>query len=527
MIKQTCLVQPKSGLETQFRPQQVGAAASKLLSASLRIILIALFLAGISALSDAQAAGPKQARSSQESKKIGNQSPKLQDFKSKRLSYPEQIEEEHLQPLLDEGVLERQITELLVPLSVGASKLELANWRPLSFHLVMRYETPSERQGFADWHFPPGAAHPDSQPEKLPEEYSIYQEKLAAALNDIAASGNITLTPDAARADVLIHINMAERSQTSSGFNYEDMPLYGARHPDVAQGTDSGTVNNELKTVELLFPFAIARVAIKAGPTLLGGEIWIEYPKRSYWQSRLAQVILDDPGVGMALGFGQTRDSVVSRFRRPHKMVLESLRDAFSSVRARPPTRGSRPGETLLSIASAALQPREGLLGQSIPIDGAIQCGALDHATNLAHRLQRLVAIWSTGARLGGYVVSAQADYTAEFRQDTSRFMADVSLGTYQQTFDHLLDDALADLLSRQMKTIRSEKSDGTWSLQSPERHSKDFLQATLSDIAEVNKMMAKQLAWSGSCLSRGALDFPLTDLVKLTPPNIKLENPQ
>lgn len=434
--------------------------------------------------------------------------PKLQDFRTQRLRYPEQLTEEKLEPLVDERALEFRTNTLLTPLGFDARDFPLAQWQPLSFHIVMRYETPNDPSLYADWHHPSAT----ESTQKLPPEYLIYQKTILDALSELTSSGDITLTPNAAQADVLVHINLAERAQASAGFTYEAMSDFVLRHPKEAAA--------KLKTVELLFPFSIARVTMddaksNAGTSLVGGEIWIEYPKRTFWQAQLAQILLDDSEVAEKAGIA-TRDAVMSRFRRPHTMMLQSLSDAAAGYRARYPRLirgGLRPGENLLSLSTGALQLREGLMDAQHDPDFEIRCGEHEHAVELSARLRRLIAIWATGSRLGGIIVGPQGDYTSEFRQYPSRFFADVSLGTYQQNFDQHLDDELADLARRQLSKKRT--SAGAADL-------RDFMQdfgnhprLARDELAEAHKKIAMWFVHSGACLG----GLRIRDLIQLSPP--------
>jgi len=399
-----------------------------------------------------QAPGPKKPQ------------PIEKDLRNFPLLWGDAIADGTVTPILDREFLSDRLQRLLA----AAGPADCLPWRggdvacrkvrELSYHLVVRFEAEETKRGFVDIHIPESAA--PNPP--IPSEVAAFHGALKDALAQVSKLGGLTPQADASRADILIHVNMSERLQTSVGFDYESMP-------SLAQRVDRSEACQALESFEYLLPWTIVRwnacLPRKAGYpktprwTIEGGEIWIEFPRRAFWQAELARLALDHARFASAFGLGESRDAIVSRFRSPSKTTLQPVTQAIRLPR---PTEwlgagrvlqgrrqwwsAPRPAETLLSLATAAFQSeRDALDGPGGDPSG--RCGEESHAQILEGRLRRALAMFVAGIRAGGLQVSPLGDYTSEFQLNREGVIADFSLVGWQGSFDQRLDDELVAML--------------------------------------------------------------------------------
>jgi hypothetical protein len=396
------------------------------------------------------------------------------DFRARPFRYKEEIEEGKLTPFVDRQFLSARIDSLLRMVGpwdrqVPSPEAHFRPTRPLSYHVVIRYEAPVEKSGFVDVHIPDlSEAGPSA---KAPQEGEIYQRALEATLARIVTLAELTPEGDENRADLLIHINLAERFQTSDGFTYENMSQLPKR-------TTQTQFRSDLETFEYILPWSIVRLYLHRPDytrpnngnqrSIEGGEIWIQYPKRTFWQAEVAQAGLDDPKLGARLGIGVSRESILSRFRTPHRTALQSLKEALIPSRPRvwlgaggittfSVWTAPRPGESLLSIATGALQPWENALDGAYG-DTSGRCGETVHSEVLAARMGRAMTIFVAGVEAGALRVAPLGDYTSEFEHDPDALLADFSIASYQGGFDQRLDDRLVMMSLEELRAAHQGK---------------------------------------------------------------------
>jgi len=372
------------------------------------------------------------------------------DFRAKPFRYKEDID--NATPSIDMSFLLRRLQLLLTPIDYYLQK-PARPMRSLSYHMVVRYEAPKERDGFVDVHFPQA----EGATAKPPEDETIYHDALSASLATLAKFGNLKPENDAGRADILIHVNLAERLQTSRGFNYETMTRYSER---TRQATDKS-----LEVLEHVLPWTIVRQYFLRHEfpdykenfrSIEGGEIWMQYPKRTFWEAEVALAALDDLAMGERQGLGANRDAIVARFRTPHRMELQPLQEALGARRPQVfygaggterldpgGAEAPRPAESLLSYSMRVRQLVEDAIYEGWPTFNSIRCGQGAHSNALAGRLDRALAMFVAGFEAGALRVAPLGDYTSEFRKNPDGFLADFSLAGYQGSFDQRLDDRL------------------------------------------------------------------------------------
>jgi hypothetical protein len=382
--------------------------------------------------------------------------PKIQDFRKEPLVFKEDLLSGKVQPLVDEPFLFNRITEMLRTFSMdryAQKNLEPSiSAKPLTYHAVIRFDVYGNPETNLERHIPQVSASPtENSVEKLGNTYSaIYLE----VENDIAAFAKATgfvAEVNPIKANILIHLNLADRIQASKDFSREQMPRYRDRFPPQK-------LTPELRETMLAMPWTVVSVYHHApGRTIEGGEIWIQYPVRTYWQESVARAAFDAPELGDALGIGNSRSDIVDLFMPPHLTKLEPLGNSLASVRQN--WVGARPAQTLLSAASLPYDDLEtsGPPGAGSWAGNVADCSRTEHSRAIGGRLSRALAIFGSGLRYNALILDPISDYAAGFRRDPERFLATISLLGYSDSFDVRLDDAISPIILGQTRMPKYE----------------------------------------------------------------------
>jgi hypothetical protein len=267
------------------------------------------------------------------------------DFQKPLLSFEEAIKDDRFRQFFGEQYLKSQLSRLLVP-NVNSPPIRAEH--SAKIHIVVRFEDMYSADHYVDVHLP--SAIPlesvDHTPNHMIERYSRVLTGTAAA---VASMGGLELTTNQEVADVIVNINLAERSETSKGFSYEAMRQYPIRKNLKWSSPDKQRV--------FVLPWTYVNTYVDEfkSPGLVGGEVWIEYPLRTYWQDGAARILLDDLELANRIGVGATRNELVQAFRTPHKTSLPSLGSALSVIQ--PPSRVSYAGMSLLTATITSMQP--------------------------------------------------------------------------------------------------------------------------------------------------------------------------
>lgn len=375
----------------------------------------------------------------------------LQDFREAPLKYKEELTEKNLTPSVDEKYIRDRLARIVRTVDTDTKWVTPTVWslRPhksLSYHLSVRIDDP--RTGVRDFDLPQLTKNADSPvaSSTLSPEFGKFLTFIDESASEIAQLTGMLREPDPSRADLLIRINLADRQQASEGFALESMST-------LAQRTGSHRSTEHAEPLVYALPWSIVRVYHRTVGTskgieriVDGGEIWIQYPIRTYWQETIARHALSDPNLALQLGLGTSRRDVVAHFRTPHKTDLPPLTDTLRSQRLL--WDYPRPNENLLSIASGTLQELEKGGTPAAPVDPVYRsyCAAESHASVLSRRLARAMTVVAGGLRSNALLVSPAGDYTAEFGENSDGLLANLSLQDYRSSFDIRLDDQLAPI---------------------------------------------------------------------------------
>jgi hypothetical protein len=388
--------------------------------------------------------------------------PKLQDFRKESLRYPGQIEAEHLVPFVDDAYIRDRLTQMIRMINVDAKGLvpdatSLRPHRSLSFHIVVRFDVPEDPTMFGEFTLPPTgkSVRARGYSGSSVEFVRPYEDAVTAAITNIAEISDLRPEVDPSRADLLIHINLAERQQSSVGFGFEKMKPYPERMlgqsatpllPEIGEPPAS------LEQVTYALPWTYVRLfyTVQGSPkgmkrSIEGGEIWMQYPVRTFWQETLAQTLFQDMSIATLMGLGSTRTDIVGKFRTPHKTKLPAIWESIRSQRQ--PWTGSRPNESLLSATMGLLQEYE---PWGAPAGGypdrtrATECATTPHSQTIGWRLVRALVLATGGLRANALLVDPAGDYTSEFERDKDRLLSELSLVDYQRAFDRSVDDQLS-----------------------------------------------------------------------------------
>jgi hypothetical protein len=361
--------------------------------------------------------------------------------------------------------------------------------RPLSYHVVVRRsaaftvfdlkkEEKITKYSYINLHYPAlygkSVFEPTFYIERNSEEFSSQMDKYLHELDiyRMAKLGALVPTDDPNRADILVHVNLSERREESEGFLNETMPRFPQRRIELSTGAD-------MHIVEYVQPWTMVRLYFSDRGTrpgeeapaeqlgqsysLQGGEIWIQYPVRSFLQEELARIALDHREFSRRWGLGETRDEIVGRFRPPHRRALKPIDEiwrwrasvlfgaggaAESSGRDAP-----RPKENLLTLAERANQELEGRMdGGYFPY----HCSPGAFTKLLRGKVWRSLAMF-TGIEAGGMLISGD-DYASEVMTDPDALIADFSLGGYKESFDQRVMDQLIPLIVEERAKLLSLK---------------------------------------------------------------------
>lgn len=351
----------------------------------------------------------------------------------------------NFEPLIDRKYITDRLAGIVLTLDVNTKSIRptvqsMRPLRPLTYHIKIRVDAGKYPYQALTFDLP------GTQQERswLPEHKS-YVAAIEQTVEQIARIGALVSEYDASKADILVHIDLAERAATSEGFTYETMPAYPERRGQ--------TQREKLNRIVYVLPWTIVRLYQRGEGTrqgvrnsIEGAEIWIQYPLRTFWQESLAELLIDDESLAAAVGIGHTPRELAQSFRTPHKTVLEPIVRSLMQQRARWPA--PRPGESLLSAAASVLQDSEDRGAPTGPEDwyAVAYCMAKPHAATLAARVGRALSIIASGLRGNALMVSPSGDYSSEFFRDSDAFLAQLSLASRKDGFDQRFDDRLTML---------------------------------------------------------------------------------
>jgi hypothetical protein len=387
-------------------------------------------------------------------------SPQVQDFRKQPLFEREELDSNKSTPLVDERYIRTRLLALLKKITlspdrpIGPNKVAS---RVLTYFVVVRFDVPDIRaianspsgslvadtKRFVDVAFPPSGSVASEQllsreSQTWFDSWSLdYLKAIDSVLSEIGDGFVPAKTSEA--ADVLVHISLAERLQTSASFQIEDMVLYPQRQAP-------NSLSKNLRPLLLTFPWTLTRLWIAdeqespKSSSISGGEIWIEYPVRTFWQEAVARYALDHPSEVKLLGLGSTKEHVISAFRRPNRTELEPLQQSVWRIRDR--TTSALTDSTLLSVATDVVRP--------MPADDMHlpdpNYSKDVHASALAARLGRALTVFETGLQSGGMLID-NAGTNADAIRQTSDVLPTVSLNNYETSFDQRFDDRLVRII--------------------------------------------------------------------------------
>ncbi|NOT72677.1 MAG: hypothetical protein HOP09_15790 [Hyphomicrobium sp.] len=296
-----------------------------------------------------------------------SQTPQVQDFREVPLKYKEELAEKKLVPVLRGDYLQHRLEQIIRTVDVGTKWIgptveSMRPRKPLSYHVVIRFDNPYSPNLFSNSDIPrqAGASGLPDDGSALTKIFQKYEKATDGSTSGVASILGLHPEPDPARADLLIHVNLADSQQASKDFSFEAMPtlpkrLYAGKPEQDLRG---------LQELTYALPWTIARLYYRVKGTakgvertVEGGEIWVQYPTRTYWQETVARHLFDDLALAQELGLGTNRRDIIEGFRTPHKTMLPPLVQSLGSQR--PIWDAPRPNENLLTIASSAKQEYE------------------------------------------------------------------------------------------------------------------------------------------------------------------------
>jgi hypothetical protein len=390
---------------------------------------------------------------------------KYQDFRSAPLSETEDLQRENLSPVVDSTYFANRLSRLLEPIVQTAryrSSSDLTKSMPLTFHIVVRSETNNVRGGevgytnidrpekteYADLHMPGDFASflNEIHYYNIPLVEAVKTEALA-----ISKATGFSEVASPEKADLLITINLANRRLTSVQFP----PAYVTKYP-VRRAADlrSNAIaadprSNTIHELLYLLPWTEIKLyytfdSNTRATLIVGGEINIEYPVRTYWQEQAARHILSDLKLAQALGFGTSKAAVVDAFRSPSDTFLPNLLASVDAPEGY--WYGERPLASLLILSRLAIPPVPGdaLSELTHKFGRQSDCTSEDHATVLGGRLFRAMAMFKSGSRLGALFLDPETEDYREYLFNKASFMAQLSLVDYKKAFDQRIDDQIS-----------------------------------------------------------------------------------
>ncbi len=429
--------------------------------------------------------------------------PEVYDFRKKPIIFLENIKEFNLTPKVDKLFVVKKIRELMRSISHGSLKgnpffqVSKTSQVALTYHAVIRYELAQDR--WIDRHI--STFNKVQEQSKLggDSDDEVYNKSIDRVITErlekLASVSSLQPVSEPNDADILIYINLSERSQTSAGFNYELMPKY----------TQRKLLDKDVKNIRMLeyaLPWTFARLYLPkkgASRSVLGGEIWIELPRRTFWQSELARSLLGDLSYYSRFGLGETRKEVVAGFRVPHKSELKALSEVLRLLLQSQSQPGGRPQETLLSFAVASLMIQPSFDAGSCCIRN-LHCGLPTLSKTIAGRLARALTMFVGGMTANAVLISEQGDYSNGIGNNRDAFLADLSLVNYTGTFDQRLDDELAYKILE--AKYEMEEAGVSLRTQPPWDVVFDWLTSKENKIAETYTGIATEFAYGQGCLT-------------------------
>lgn len=384
--------------------------------------------------------------------------PALQDFREVPLKYQEELKERNLTPKINEEYIRDRLLRIIRSVDIDQkwTAPTAASMRPrkaLSFHIVVRINEPSDPAPFSRFDLPyQGKDQSQNAYEKIPQYNHEYRQAFGDAASFATSILGLRGELDPSRADLLIYVNLTNRQQASADFTFETMPTLLTRRDAAVYGGDT----RNLSQLTYALPWTFVRLYYRSKGTdigveraIEGGEIWIQYPTRTYWQETVARNAIDDLKFAHELGLGDSRRDILDAYRTPHKTILPELVTTLRQQRL--VWEGPRPRENLLTLAVAARQEYEVRGPSAAPTDKIYDtiCAGESHSATIGARLKRALILAAGGLRSNALLVSPAGDYTAEYQRDPDVLLADLSLQGYGASFDIRVDDLLAVIAAR------------------------------------------------------------------------------
>ncbi|NOT72676.1 MAG: hypothetical protein HOP09_15785 [Hyphomicrobium sp.] len=399
--------------------------------------------------------------------------------------------------MIDEPLLIQRISTMLLSFSndrLAQAEIEKVSVKRMSFHVVIRFDTDSDKVAAVERHIPP-ISQTDNSKASLSKTNSEIYTAVEQAISTFSASTGFEASTDPGRADILIHLNLADRMQASVNFSRDRMSRYSERSPQQKS-------NPALEETTILMPWTMVTIYHRSatkdeplGRRIEGGEIWIQYPVRTFWQESVARAALDMPELAQNLGLGSTHYEIVAKFRPPHLTALAPLSKSLQSPRQT--WQSTRPGQSLLSASALPYEEDETMLpgtpgGES---GSAADCAAPEHSRAIGGRLARALSVFGSAFRFNGLILDPRTDYATEYRRDPEHFIAEASLLGYTGSFTARLDDALSPIVLKATYPVR------------PTGKIKNFaamiLKGRYEEIVAAIKDVALDLRVGDICLSR------------------------
>ena len=199
----------------------------------------------------------------------------------------------------------------------------------------------------------------------------------------------------------------------------------------------------------LVVPFGAIRIPrYSDGSTDVEPKVAVlEFPIRSYWQSIVGRILLDDPLLAVAEGFYSNRDAIIQSFQRSKDSNVPLLEDigtatAFNEFRV--------PGDTLLSFASRKVRgytQELSLGGPGVCPDCRIDFGSAQHAQIIEARLMRIFTVMLFNIRAGCSIIQSGTDANHTATTRLKQVLEESSILDFEQSLSAQVKDALASIL--------------------------------------------------------------------------------
>ena len=444
--------------------------------------------------------------------------PTVQDFRDRPLNVKDRLLSGEVAPRVDDEYLRKRLLALLSNAELTHIYHSAEKQNSLKYHAVIRFEIPESDRKPYDFHFPSLStssrlSNSDSQSGMFLE---IYEKKISRVIEKFALTLGLQPEPSESKADILIRIDLAESERSAAGFRGPSLHFHqveGAKNQE-----------NEIQETSYLLPWTAIRRDTRnvyGRESIVGGEIWIRYPVRIFWQESIARIIIDAPQLALELGFEASRQAILAKFVWPQKIDLPGLDRSLAKVR---PVNSGKPHEKdLLTAALALNQDIAGRFYRPYGLSAKLyDCSADEHSDILAARVVRAFA--SMFGVTGGstpYAVplnliaippnfeGSGGEGPLEMEQIEKRLL-DISIGGYVSAFDQIVDDQLSGLILEELVLNVDQK-------QTPAPTSLDVVSRILrgqnEKIVEVLKTAALALS-EDACVGRN--QFLLTHLEML-----------